>query len=152
MNKTHLRRFFRLRKFLQKVGLIIALLFTLLLTPATAQSNTLAPVVLDGRELFQVTGSEQFPAQGRADWISSQLQTLAESKNPPDIKIAERNQSPTIYINDRYLLTVTQADTDFGRSPKQQANIWAEQLGRDLQKAQEERSIKFIWRTSVLVV
>ncbi len=76
-------RLFQNRKFLQKVGVTLVLLLTLLLAPAIAQSSKEASVVLDGRQIFQVSGSEQFPAQGRADWINSQLQAVVESQKPP---------------------------------------------------------------------
>ena len=142
---------FQNRKFLQRVGVILALLVTLLLAPAIAQSSKEAPVVLDGRQIFQVSGSEQFPAQGRADWINSQLQAVVESQKPPELKIEERKQSPVIFLNDRYLLTVTQRDAAFGSTAHEQAKIWAERIQQAVQQAQKERSIQFLWRTSLLV-
>ncbi|MGK7877094.1 MAG: mechanosensitive ion channel family protein [Xenococcaceae cyanobacterium] len=138
-------------KSLQIIGIIIALLLALLLTPAMAQSSKGAPVVLDGRKIFQVSSSEQFPAQGRADWINSQLQAVVESQKPPDIRIEIRNQSPTILIDDRYLLTVTQRDAVFGSTPEEQAKIWSEQIRKAVQKAQKERRIQFLWWASLLV-
>ncbi len=144
-------RLFQNRKFLQKVGVTLVLLLTLLLAPAIAQSSKEASVVLDGRQIFQVSDSEELPAQRRANLINSQLQAVVESQKPPELKIEERNQSPVILLNDRYLLTVTDRDAAFGSTPHEQAKIWAEGIEQAVQQARKERSIQFLWRTSLLV-
>ncbi|NES83022.1 MAG: mechanosensitive ion channel [Moorea sp. SIO2B7] len=122
-----------------------------LLVPTTAQSKELAPVVFDGRQLFEVSNSEPFTAQGRADWINSQLQTLVESEEPPKIEIEQRNKSPIIRINGRYLLTVTQRDVVLENSPEEQAVIWSQTIDQAVKKARKERSSKFLWQASLLV-
>ncbi len=136
---------------LQRVGALVALLLTLLLTPAMAQSREMAAVVLDGRPIFQISSYEPFTAQARADWINLHLQAVAESQNPPEIEIEERNQSPIVAINGRYLLTVTQSDVVLGNTPKEQAQIWAEQIRNAVQQAQRERSTQFLWRALLLL-
>ncbi len=138
-------------KFLQRLGVIILLMLALWLTPAAAQSSREASVVLDGRPIFQVSSSEQFSAQQRADWINSQLQAVVKSRQFPDIKIEERNQSPVILLNDRHLLTVTQRDAAFGNTPHEQAKLWATGIQQAVRQAQKERSTQFLWRTSLLV-
>ncbi|NET64718.1 MAG: mechanosensitive ion channel [Moorea sp. SIO1G6] len=122
-----------------------------LLVPTTAQSKELAPVVFDGRQLFEVSNSEPFTAQGRADWINSQLQTLVESEEPPKIEIEQRNKSPIIRINGRYLLTVTQRDVVLENSPEEQAVIWSQTIDQAVKKARKERSSQFLWQASLLV-
>ncbi|WAN69993.1 mechanosensitive ion channel [Moorena producens JHB] len=138
-------------KFLKILGITIALLLMVLLVPTTAQSKELAPVVFDGRPLFQVSKSEPFTAQGRADWINSQLETLVESEEPPKIEIEQRNKSPIIRINGRYLLTVTQRDVVLENSPEEQAVIWSQTIDQAVKKARKERSSKFLWQASLLV-
>jgi len=137
-------------KFLKILGITIALLLMVLLVPATAQSKELAPVVFDGRPLFEVSNSEPFTAQGRADWINSQLETLVESEEPPKIEIKQRNKSPIIRINGRYLLTVTQSDVVSENSPEQQAVIWSQTIDQAVKKARKERSSEFLWQASLL--
>ncbi|WP_287311979.1 mechanosensitive ion channel domain-containing protein [Moorena sp. SIO1G6] len=138
-------------KFLKILGITIALLLMVLLVPTTAQSKELAPVVFDGRQLFEVSNSEPFTAQGRADWINSQLQTLVESEEPPKIEIEQRNKSPIIRINGRYLLTVTQRDVVLENSPEEQAVIWSQTIDQAVKKARKERSSQFLWQASLLV-
>ncbi|WP_293035901.1 mechanosensitive ion channel domain-containing protein [Moorena sp. SIO1F2] len=138
-------------KFLQILGITIALLLMVLLVPATAQSKELAPVVFDGRQLFEVSNSEPFTAQGRADWINSQLETLVESEEPPKIEIEQRNKSPIIRINGRYLLTVTQSDVVSENSPEKQAVIWSQTIDQAVKKARKERTSEFLWQASLLV-
>ncbi|HEY9806861.1 MAG TPA: mechanosensitive ion channel domain-containing protein, partial [Candidatus Obscuribacterales bacterium] len=66
------------------------------------------------------------------------------------VKVEERNQSPTIVINDSYLLTVTERDTILSRTPSDQALIWAEQIQAFVQESQTERGHDFI-RKAVLI-
>lgn len=137
-------------KFLQILGITIALLLMVFLVPATAQSKELASVVFDGRQLFEVSNSEPFTAQGRADWINSQLETLVESEEPPKIEIEQRNKSPIIRINGRYLLTVTQSDVVSENSPEEQAVIWSQTIDQAVKKARKERTSEFLWQASLL--
>lgn len=139
-------------KSLQMLGVTMALLLIFWLVPARAQSTELAPVVLDGRQIFEVSSSEPFTAEGRADWINSQLQTIVELQEPPKIKIKQRNQSPIIRINGRYLLTVTQNDVVLENTPEEQAEIWVQIIHKAVEKAQKERSSQFLWQASLLVV
>ena len=58
----------------------------ILIWPSFAQSNKeTAPVVLDGREILTIGSYQLFPAQGRADWISSQLEEAIKLKEPTEI-------------------------------------------------------------------
>lgn len=135
-----------LKKFL-KLGLIILLLFSLISIPVSAQSTQKEAIVVDGREIFQVEGYDSFPAKSRADWTNAQIQDVIKSEEEPQIKIEQRNQSPTIILNDRYLLTVTEKDTLPNLTPQQQANIWGERIRKSVIEAQSERSESYIiWR------
>ncbi len=142
------------RPLLPIMGVIILLISGLILIwPSFAQSNKeTAPVVLDGREILTIGSYQLFPAQGRADWISSQLEEAIKLKEPTEISIEERNGSPTIILNDRYLLTVTEKDTTVGISPREQAQIWGEQIRQAVEKAQQERRVEFLWGGSLVVL
>ncbi len=112
-------------------------------------SNSNGTVVIDGRELFKVAPSQTTSAQFRADWINSQLQEIIESGQNPDLEIKEKNNSPIIYINNRYILTVTQQDTLPGITPQQQAKIWGKFFIDTIQKAQQERLKSYIIRSLI---
>lgn len=143
---------FGMPKSLSMLGLIMALWLALLSMPTWANSEQMAPVVLDGRQIFQVSSSEPFSAQERADWINSQLRAVVESQKPPEVEVKQRNQSPILRINEHYLLTVTQQDVVLGNTPEEQAQIWIGQIRQAVNQAYQERSSQFLWQTSMLVV
>ncbi|MGK7917250.1 MAG: mechanosensitive ion channel family protein [Prochloraceae cyanobacterium] len=137
-------------QFVKRMGLVVVLLLTLMLAPAMAQSSKVAPVVLDGRQIFEVSSYEPFTAQARADTIESLLRAVVKSQKPVEIKIETRNQSPVILIDERYLLTVTQRDAGLGRTPEEEAELWAQNIRQAVEQAQKERSAQFLWRASLL--
>ncbi|WP_026734513.1 mechanosensitive ion channel family protein [Fischerella sp. PCC 9605] len=132
--------------------IVLVFVMSLLLVPAQAQSTKNAPVAIDGRLVFRVSNTERLSAPERANFISSQLQAIVKSQEAPDIKIERRNESPIIFINGRYLLTVTQSDIVAASNPEEQAGMWAEDIRNAIQKAQNERSTQFIRNTSILSV
>ncbi|GAX35965.1 mechanosensitive ion channel family protein [Nodularia sp. NIES-3585] len=123
---------------------LIPALVSLLLIVAPALATEQSPVSIDGRLVFQVGKTEQFTARERADWINLRLRQIVLSQEPVEVVIQERNQSPTIIVNQQYLLTVTQADTVNNNTPQEQAEAWIMQLDKVLQQAQKERSTYFI--------
>jgi len=143
---------------------MLAISCIILLTPALAQVTQkleLAPVILDGRQIFQVSSSGQFTAQERANLISFQLREAVASPEPLQVKVEERNQLPTILLASasnkdletnstspdifgRYLLTVTQLDAPAGLSPGEQAGTWAAQIQQAVNQAQKQRSGQYI--------
>lgn len=148
---THANRFASsLVRFLQTLGIAIALVLLLSLAPAIAQGPSKASVVLDGRQVFQVSQAKELTAQERADWINSQLRQAVQSDAPARVRVEQRNQLPTLLVNDRYLLTVTERDTLINTTPTEQAQLWSEQLQSALEEAQTERSFRFIRRALVL--
>ena len=114
-------------------------------------SVTKAPINLDGRELFSLSKAGDYPAEFRAEWINSKLKQAAQFSVPVIVRVEERNQLPTILLNDQYLLTVTILDTVNGLTPKEQAEIWAKQIQQVLQQAQQERSADFIQEALIQV-
>jgi small-conductance mechanosensitive channel len=133
-------------------GVLLALLLSLVLMPAQAQPERYAGVTVDGRQIFRVAGSEQLTASDRAEWINDQLQAAIASQNTPDVRIETRDRSPTILINDRYLLTVTQNDSVDGQTPTEQATVWVNRIRDAIAQAQQERSTQFIKKMALLAV
>ncbi|MDP5338505.1 MAG: mechanosensitive ion channel, partial [Nodularia sp. (in: cyanobacteria)] len=123
---------------------LIPALFSLLLIVTPALATEQSPVSIDGRLLFQVGRTEQFTAKERADSINLRLRQIVLSQEPVEVVIQERNQSPTIIVNQQYLLTVTQADVVDNNTPQAQAEAWIMQLDTVLQQAQKERGGDFI--------
>jgi potassium efflux system protein len=128
------------RKALWMLGISLFLIVEIWLSPVTAQVPAQAAVVLDGQPVFQISRSEQFTAQERADLINLQLREVVQSDQPIQIRTEQRNNQPTILLNDRHLLTVTQLDVVPPSSATEQADVWAKQLQAVLQNAQTERS------------
>ncbi len=147
------RRSRLLSNYLSAVLLVLTLISGLWLTPAIAQTPAKAPVVLDGQQLFQISSSGQYSAQERANPINSHLKDAVRSQEPIQVKIEQRNRLPTILLNDRYLLTVTEQDTATSSiTPNEQASDWAQQIQAALQQARAERTATYFWQTSLLSV
>ncbi|MEN9238581.1 MAG: hypothetical protein Q6K80_10240, partial [Thermostichus sp. DG_1_6_bins_120] len=126
------------------------LLCILLGTPAWPQLSSIdrenqpAPVVIDGNVLFEVRSSGQFNAQERADFINLLLESAIAAREPVQVQIEERNNLPTLLLNGRYLLTVTDQDVEENQSPQTQAEAWATLLETALAEAQSQRSIEYL--------
>jgi small-conductance mechanosensitive channel len=133
-------------------ALALILVLGLWLVPAIAQTPAKAPVVLDGQQLFQVGSSGQYSAQERANSINSQLKNAVNTSQPIQVEIEQRNQLPTILLNDRHLLTVTERDTVPGSTPQEQASVWVEEIQDALEQARAERTTTYLWRTALLSV
>lgn len=145
-------RRFPLSKYLSAVVLALTLVLGLWLTPAIAQTPAKAPVVLDGQQLFKISSSGQYSAQERATPINLQLKEVVRASLPIQVRIEQRNQLPTILLNDRYLLTVTEQDAVPGSTPNEQATIWVQQIQEGLEQAKTERTTTYLWQTSLLAV
>lgn len=135
---------------LRVTGVAIALLLVFLLTPAIAQDDLRAPVVLDGRQIFQVSASGQIDAADRAKIINTTLEDAVQSQQPPIVRVEERNKVPTVFLNDSYVLSVTELDTEPGSTSLEQARTWAQQIQEAIQQGQRERSGQFIRDASFL--
>ncbi|MBN3945240.1 MAG: mechanosensitive ion channel [Nostoc sp. NMS7] len=146
------RRFRPLSKYLNAVVLILTLVLGLWLAPVIAQTPAQASIVLDGRQLFQISNSGQYSALERANLINSQLKNAVQFDQPIQVKIEQRNQLPTILLNNRYLLTVTEQDPVLGSTANEQASIWSEQIQQALQQAQFERTTTYLRRTTLVAV
>jgi potassium efflux system protein len=140
----------RLSPILKTIGVAFVLMWVFLLTPAIAQNNLKAPVVVDGSELFQVGSSGGFQAKERADTANFQLREAIESGRPPQVEVAGNSNLPTILLNGSHFLTVTEQDTLPGRGQLDQAQLWAEQLKYEVQEAQQQRTTGYLQQAGLL--
>ena len=124
--------------------MVIVMVWLAIVLPSTAQFPTLdtAPIVLDGRLLFEIASTNQIEAGERAEAISAALEEQVTSNDELTVTLETRNKASVIVVNDRYLMTVTQEDARLNSAPstRSQALQWTAVLNRELATAQEERS------------
>ena len=101
-----------------------------------------APVMIDGRVLFQVGGIEEFSPKERAEFANTVLKdTLQTSPGQPlRVRVSSRGDLATIRVSGRHLLTITQGDFMMGVEPQEQAEDWAQRIQTGLDQAQLERT------------
>jgi small-conductance mechanosensitive channel len=134
------------------LGLSLALFLSLFPGfPALGQQGTIpsfksntAPVILDGRRIFKVSSSQEFPALERAEMIENKLQQAVRSPDPITVTVRDNNTLPTIWLNDGYLLTVTERDSETGNDVWEQADRWKREIQYAVNRAQQERSLQFL--------
>ena len=167
----------RVRRIFSLVGLsIVACLYAIAL-PSLAQDNSIdlpdfsvyenpllinefsyqpsqAPVTLDGREIFTVgeidNDEESISANQRAKEIEQQLQNAVKTDRPPDLEIERVNGLPTISLNDSYLFTVTQKETDGTTTVEEEARDLKDKIGQSIIKGQQERSKEYQYRQYIV--
>jgi potassium-dependent mechanosensitive channel len=132
----------QIRFWMRKI--IVPAILSLLFVVAPALATEKASVSIDSRTVFYVGKTQEFTAEDRAEWINLRLGQIVSSQQPVKVRIAERNKSPTIIVNEQHLVTVTQADVVNNHSLQEQAEMWAQALEQVLQQAQRERSGSFI--------
>ncbi|MEN9225304.1 MAG: mechanosensitive ion channel [Thermostichus sp. DRC_bins_24] len=99
--------------------------------------------------LFQVQASGQFSAQERADLINLLLQDVITGPDPIQVQVEERNNLPTVLLDGRYLLTVTEQDVEENQSPQALAEEWAAILESALAEAQSQRSPEYLQNAGI---
>jgi len=120
----------------------LAISYLLFVTPVLAQQNTSAPIILDGRTLFEVNSSGEYTAKVRANDANRILrEQVTKAKPRVEVTIARDGDLPVIFVNDKYLLSVTSADAE---NVERKAQLWKKQLQRAIKKAQYQRSIAYI--------
>ncbi|MEQ9001159.1 MAG: mechanosensitive ion channel [Coleofasciculus sp. B1-GNL1-01] len=117
----------------------------------SSQTNSTAPIMLDGRKIFEVTPSEQYSAQERAEYVNQVLQELVETAETPiSVELTSKEKIPVIEIDGKHLVSVTSDDTPEGRSPQEQAEFWRKKLQTVIQKAQYERTPIYLIQATLL--
>lgn len=140
--------------FLICFGLIIALLLAFFPGKSAHSQDSFiidlesktASVILDGRQIFKVSNAEGYPAHYRANMIESKLKEAARSEIAVEVTVRTDDVLPTIWLNNGYLLTVTERDTDSGNNVFEQARVWKSQIQFTIDLAQRERSAAFLRR------
>ncbi|HEY9763107.1 MAG TPA: mechanosensitive ion channel domain-containing protein [Trichocoleus sp.] len=145
-----MRRRQRLRQFMLAIMGAIALHLCWVL-PTWSQKIDSQSVVLDGRSVFNVSNAGELTAEERSTAIEEELLRWAKGGDLVQVRVDVRNDVPVILVNDRYLMSVTQADANLGRglSPQVQAERWATLLQTTLTQAQQERRKGFLLRAAI---
>ncbi|GAB4275748.1 MAG: hypothetical protein Fur0025_00250 [Oscillatoriaceae cyanobacterium] len=108
-----------------------------------------APVILDGRLLFEVSQLPELTAAMRAENIQTGLEKAAESSGKIQVKVEESKAGQIILVNDQYLLTVTEQDTSVGETRSTLAQTWATEIETALNNARRERTMNFIAEAAI---
>ncbi len=130
--------------------LLVALAISHLLSviPVLAQENATAPIILDGRTLFEVNPSEEYTANDRANRANRILKQQITKADPPvKVTIDDSEDFLVIRVNGKHLLSVTSADAPDIES---QAEDWEKQLQSAIKTAQRQRSAGYIRNTIFL--
>ena len=127
--------------------------------PAWGQITETAPVLLDGRVVFEVARSGQFSATDRAQEATRSLNGVVRATFRPlqeepeesiSITVSTTETIPTLQLNGRHWLSVTSEDTPEGRSLIEQARIWESSLESAIARAKYERTQQFLIRSALL--
>ncbi|MEJ1931725.1 mechanosensitive ion channel family protein [Nostoc sp. NIES-2111] len=105
-------------------------------------------VYLNGRRLFQIAATNNNIAE-RKENIEQNLQEITHnyvrsSAAEPAVQVRTLNGLPVIYVNNRYLMTITPQDASQGEGDGfALAESIKESLKQDLQRARQERQTQF---------
>ena len=104
-----------------------------------------APVMLDGRTLFEVGESGTWSPSQRAAEINRILRAAAIDPEPVNLVLAEHDGHPTIRMGDWHLLTVTDSDVLPGMDAGEQAQRWLQIVEAALLQARSERTAAYLF-------
>jgi small-conductance mechanosensitive channel len=103
-----------------------------------------APVVIDGRVLFEVGEAGTWSPQQRAREINRVLSAAVAAPQPVGLVMAEHDGFPTIRMDEWHLLTVMDSDVQPGMDPGEQAQRWLQTVEAALLEARSERSAEYL--------
>ena len=151
MNRTNLHQAHKLIILNILTILICFIPYLSLAQVSTPEVSSKAPVVLDGKVLFEVGEFGIFSAVERANKINQALIDVVNSDENITIEVVEVDKQVTIQdiSSQRHLLTITQADIISAATTYAQAIIWEKRLRQALQQAQKERTT--IYRSRALL-
>jgi small-conductance mechanosensitive channel len=101
-------------------------------------------VVVDGNELFQLGSPGTYEAEERAEKANEQIQRAIATGEAPEVTVSGSERLPTLELNGEQLLTITEEDLVVGQNGQAQAEAWAEQIENAIERAQEERTGKYL--------
>lgn len=105
-----------------------------------------APIVLDGKVLFQVSKLREFSAKDRAkqanDSLAQAIRDFAAAQDSPGVPTVKVTPGalPTLRLADRHLLTVTDRDVKLGQDAMEQAVEWQRTINRAIATGLKERT------------
>lgn len=116
-------------------------------------------IILDSRPVFEVSDTGDFSARERAEDAARILRDLIQDPEAP-LRVAIENVAasetgatvPILKVDGKHLISVTTADTPPGRTPREQAEIWRQQLQQALRQAKFERSREYLLQTLPLLL
>jgi potassium-dependent mechanosensitive channel len=110
------------------------------------------PVVIDGRELFDVGQTDNATAEDRAEIIENRLQIAINLQQPPEITVRQEGRLAVLYVNGEYLFTVTSEDTINEEQPLERANYLQRIISQAVERGQKERSISYLQRQGAIAL
>jgi small-conductance mechanosensitive channel len=107
-----------------------------------APAIDVAPVTIDGKDLFSVIGVSAESAEKRAADIEERIVAVAETGlSAPSFTIEDTEFGPAIYIDGVYIATVTQADVEYeGLDAPTLAKRVGERIQKEIDVYRHQRS------------
>ena len=105
-----------------------------------------APILLDGRQLFELWPSRTLSAEQRSATVNQRLEEAIASGGPVKLQVRQTNNLPVLSLNGRTLVTVTERDVAEGLEAQDQAELWQRQLEQAIATARRERSPEHLVR------
>ena len=150
--------------FLQTAGRLIATLLCLLwlsnTSAAEEQPNVdappsidAAPVIIDGVELFRVSGAASYPSAQRAQAVRERILDLAQDRRVPvdAIEIKPRDSRIDIVAGDRHIVAVVEHDAEFEGAPASSvAELRVAQIRQAIERYRFERQPDQLARSALI--
>ncbi len=102
------------------------------------------PVVIDGREIFEISDTNENTAEERVKAIESKLQRILNSEQVPKLSIKQKGNLAVLQVNDGYLFTVTLKDTIGDETSLQRAIYLKRPIAEAIEQAQKERTGNYL--------
>ena len=114
---------------------------TLNISPPSGETAAKVPVVIDGREIFNIGQTDNTTAEDRVEIIENRLQAAIKSEQVPEVKVEKKdNGLAVLHINNGYLFTVTRNDRIGEETSSQRANYLKREIAQAVEQAQKERT------------
>jgi small-conductance mechanosensitive channel len=155
------------------LGFFLAIVITtatdmgLLPSPGWAQDTLVgnainsAPVLVEGRELFQIAEIQDFAADRRARYLNFQLDDFVDTKTVPKLEVDTSDYAPVIKAGGQILITVTNEDVRVAKKATGRvtesdldalAEQWANLIKTGVEQAIQENSQAYYLQASGLAV
>lgn len=135
-------------------GLLLSALFLAGLAsaaPPAAEKIAVAPVVVDGVELFRVRGVSGLPAGKRAKDIAARIRKIATDPavSPGALSITETELGSQIGIGEQLVLVVVDADAQLEQvDRKLLANVYVAQIAKAIETYRRDRAPEYLLRSA----